>query len=142
MANRIPRLTRLPQKNTGLATTLVWKLVRASDWFLFDWSDETFKAAAWGDVDGSSTEVDDTNLPGVYRVTTAPDMESAQFTTGWYYLMFEESTTGEHGFCCFYVRSGKVAEDQVFNKPLEAVDSDITKIGGDTALLATFKRAV
>jgi len=142
MANRIPRLVRLPSKADGQAATLVWKLARASDWFLFDWSDESFKASGWGDVDGASTEVDATNLPGVYRVTTPPDMEdTTEFTTGWYYLFFEESASGEHGYTCFYVREGKLAEDQVFNKPLEAVDADLTKIGGDEDLLATFKAA-
>ena len=53
---------------TGL-TDLYVRIERASDGFLFDWNDLTFKGSGWTTLNQLLTEADATNLPGVYDVT-------------------------------------------------------------------------
>jgi hypothetical protein len=53
---------------TGL-TDLYIKLHRSSDDFFLDWSDMTWKGSGWTTLSKLLTELDATNLPGLYEVT-------------------------------------------------------------------------
>lgn len=52
---------------TGL-TDLYVRIERDSDGFLFDWGDSTFKASGWTTLNKLLTELDATNLAGMYEV--------------------------------------------------------------------------
>ena len=52
---------------TGKAASTALKILRAADGYLFDWSDLTFKASAWGSLTTPLLEVDATNLAGAYH---------------------------------------------------------------------------
>ena len=50
--------------------------------FYYDFNDNTFKGAAWTDIDGTMTELDSTNLPGTYYI----DLTAAQLTADEYVI--------------------------------------------------------
>ncbi len=56
------------QSLTGL-TDLYVRVRRFSDGFYLDWNDDTFKSSGWTTLDQLLSEVDATNLPGVYEVS-------------------------------------------------------------------------
>ena len=60
------------QPFTGL-TGLKVRVSRASDDYILDWNDDTFKASGWTTIDNTLAEVDSTNLPGLYKVTGGLD---------------------------------------------------------------------
>lgn len=53
---------------TGL-TDLYVRIERESDGYFFDWNDSTFKAAGWTTLNKLLSEVDSTNLAGLYEVS-------------------------------------------------------------------------
>lgn len=56
------------------ATDLFVRVLRESDGFLLDHSDDTFKGSGWTSLDGAALgEIDATNAPGFYRLTGGLD---------------------------------------------------------------------
>lgn len=53
---------------TGGAASTSVKIRRASDGYLFDFNDTTFKASDWIAISSAMSEVSATHLPGVYRL--------------------------------------------------------------------------
>ena len=76
---------------TGAAASTALIIRRVADGFLLDWADLTFKAAAWGTLATTLTEVDATNLPGEYR----KDVTVTAWNDGFYQAMvhFDDATT-------------------------------------------------
>jgi hypothetical protein len=61
---------------TGLSDLYI-RLERASDGFLYDWNDSTWKSTGWTTLSQALSELDATNLPGVYELTGGFDPTAA-----------------------------------------------------------------
>lgn len=61
---------------TGLSDLYI-RLQRASDGYLYDWNDATWKAAGWTTLNQALAEIDATNLPGLYELTGGFDPSAA-----------------------------------------------------------------
>lgn len=59
---------------TGL-TDLYVRIERNSDGYFYDWNDTTFKAAGWTTLNKLLTEIDATNLAGLYEVVGGFDLD-------------------------------------------------------------------
>lgn len=67
---------------TGGSAGTSYKVRRGADGYLFDFSDTTFKASGWTTLTAALTEVDATNLSGVYVAA----FDTALWTDGEYQL--------------------------------------------------------
>lgn len=67
-----------PITGVGPSTTLIIR--RASDGYLLDWDDMSFKNSGWAALTSPFTEIDQTNLPGVYKKT----IDSSGWQGGFY----------------------------------------------------------
>jgi len=57
---------------TGV-TGLKLRISRVSDDYILDWNDDTFKASGWTTIEQTLSEVDTTNLPGLYKLSGGLD---------------------------------------------------------------------
>jgi hypothetical protein len=72
---RVPAWTKAGKPLTG-ATDLYIRIERVSDGYFLDWSDMTFKTAGWTTLNKMLTEVDATNLAGIYEVSGGFDLST------------------------------------------------------------------
>ena len=96
--------------NDGNAITganVTAKLRRTAGGFLFDWSDATFKSADWVTLSGALTEVDATNLPGLYQTT----IDVSLLSDGLYSVYFSHPLVpSQPGAIEIYVKGGKLID--------------------------------
>lgn len=115
------------------ATTVTCKLRTTPGASLFDWNDTTFKTSGWTTVSATMTEVDATNLPGVYK----QELNVGGFTNGRYQVFITYSATiSQHGEIEFYVDDGQLVDEYIAGK-VDLTKIDTTAILTDTAVIGT-----
>jgi hypothetical protein len=83
---------------------------RGADGYLYDWSDSTFKAAAWTTNAIAMTEIDAVNLAGHY----ARSVDESGWNDGWYHLFTNYNVYPKAaGGAEFLIEAGKIIEEHV-----------------------------
>jgi hypothetical protein len=88
---------------TGAAASTSLKIWREVDGYCFDWYDFKFKSSGWTSPTTTFTEVDPTNLPGVYK----KNVDISTWNEGGYaWITTYTGALGRRGLGGTYIRNG------------------------------------
>lgn len=134
------------RQQTGLADLFV-RLQRESDGFFLDWADLTFKSSLWTTKEKILTQVDATNLPGLYEVVGRLDFSAiTNKVANDDYTIFPLQTPGTNARLpgARAIQEGDWVDDIGYKNAAVFVDSVLgssTGIGTDTDPVATLAQA-